>query len=609
MSKLLRSRNPIRQAGLVLTAFSLTAGLWCASAAAQSDVAHQGASARVIVKLKEGSTLLRRQALSSGASERVAQARVRALAEDLGAQVGVKLVAGQALTERLQVLSAQGMTSEQLARRLSAQAEVEYAVVDHRRKTVAVPNDPLYAAGPPIATGKGGPEVGQWYLRAPSTAVLSSINAEGAWNVTTGNPSIVVAVLDSGVRFDHVDLKRVSEGGSLLDGYDFVSNDFIGHDESAGRDSDPSDPGDGVTAEDVASPSNNIGCGVDEIGSSSWHGTSVSGLIGAVSDNGVGMASVGRGVRVLPVRVLGRCGGYDSDIIAGMRWAAGLSVPGTPENPGSSRARVINLSLGGGGDCQAYDDVVSELSAVGVAVVAAAGNSAGQPVGVPAKCAGVIGVAGLRHLGTKVGYSDLGPEISISAPAGNCVNTGEAEPCLYPIVSTSNSGSVGPVAGGAGAIYSDAFRPTVGTSFSSPLVAGTVALMLSVRPSLTAAEVRQQLRATARPFPTTGAGSAVVMCTAETAASGEECYCTTSTCGAGMLDAGAAVLAVSGSTGGGTPPRPDGGGGSGGGGGGGAVTSLYWLLGIAAAAVALRRVQRVRVRNSSVSQRHDTGSL
>ncbi len=106
---------------------------------------------------------------------------------------------------------------------------------------------------------------------------------------------------------------------------------------------------------------------------SSWHGTQTSGLIGALTNNGIGMASVGRIVRILPVRVLGKCGGFDSDIIAGMRWAAGLDVPGAPVNP--TPARVLNLSLGGDGACTAaYTDAVAEINAAGAVVVASAGN-------------------------------------------------------------------------------------------------------------------------------------------------------------------------------------------------------------------------------------------
>jgi hypothetical protein len=168
----------------------------------------------------------------------------------------------------------------------------------------------------------------------------------------------------------------------------------------------------------------------------------------------------------------------------------------------------------------------------------------------------VIAVAGLRHVGTKVGYSDLGPEISVSAPGGNCVNAAAGAPCLYPILTTANSGLTVPVSAAAGgSIYTDSFNASVGTSFAAPLVAGTVALMLSVQPSLAPAQVRTLLQATARPFPTTGGdnsdGTPVPQCTlpqpiGATQVEQLQCYCTTPTCGAGMLDAGAAVLAVQG---------------------------------------------------------------
>jgi serine protease len=569
-------------------------------------------TARVIVKFKTNASLLQKQVQSSKSSETVFEAKARSNAEQLGSRLGMRLKAGRLLTERTQVLQADGMSSEQLVQRLSKEADIEYVVVDHLRKTNAVPNDPLYATGPTIQQPfspvpgvilgttiprSGGPVSGQWYLRAPSGEVRSAINAEGAWDITTGNPNVVVAVLDSGVRFDHVDLKRVSEGGNLLEGYDFITNAFIGNDGS-GRDSDASDAGDAVTAADLNDPGKPSNCGSADIGDSSWHGTKVAGLIGALSNNGVGMASVGRTVRVLPVRVLGRCGGFDSDIIAGMRWAAGLNVPGVVDNPQPNRAKVINMSLGGSGSCTAYNDVVREINAQGAVVVASAGNSAGQAVSVPAKCEGVIGVAGLRHIGTKVGFSDLGPEITISAPGGNCVNTAPGDACLYPILSASNSGTTSPVLGAEGSIYTDAFKPTVGTSFSAPLVAGTAALMLSVNPNLSACTVRNVIRASARPFPTTGSSAGVLQCNSTTSGNGEECYCDTATCGAGMLDAAAAVvlaanppanltLCSSSPTPTATPePAPVESG------GGGATTSLYWLLGIALAAAALRVSER-----------------
>jgi len=183
-----------------------------------------------------------------------------------------------------------------------------------------------------------------------------------------------------------------------------------------------------------------------------------------------------------------------------------------------------------------------------------------------------------------VGYSDLGPEVAISAPAGNCVNL--VGTCLYPLVTTSNSGTyTGPVS----SIYTDGDNEiSIGTSFSAPLVAGTVGLMFSANPALTAAQVRSLLMQTARAFPSSGAGTGVTACTAPTStAQSAECYCITSTCGAGLLDAGAAVAAAQ-----------TGGVSSGGGGGGGALDPL-WLAGMLGAALALAFVSWSRFSGSS----------
>ena len=240
---------------------------------------------------------------------------------------------------------------------------------------------------------------------------------------------------------------------------------------------------------------------------------------------------------MLPLRVLGKCGGYDSDIQDAMRWAAGIAVAGVPANP--NPAKVINLSLGSTGSCAAsYVDVVNQLTAAGVVVVASAGND-GLAVGTPANCSGVIAVAGVRHAGTKVGYSDLGPEIAIAAPAGNCVNgTGT---CLYPLLTTSNSGTSGP---GTNIYTSGGSNASFGTSFSAPLVAGTAGLMFSLDPTLTPAQVRTMLAQGARAFPTSGGSPGVNACVAPTSTAQDECYCTTGTCGAGMLDAAGALKAV-----------------------------------------------------------------
>ncbi len=475
--------------------------------ASQVAEAEDPNKARVIVKYRDGAALLQD-------SPRRPQHAGR-----LGQRLALPLEDGRMLGQRMQGMLGRGLSSRALAERLARQPVVEGAVVDQRRSISAqVPNDPYFGAGQTTVT----PVVGQWYLRAPDATAVSATNAVGAWAITEGSASITVAVLDTGVRFDHPDL-----AGKLWPGYDFVRSSVSN--DGDGADADASDPGDWSLASDT--------CGAHD---SSWHGTQVAGLIGAASDNGIGMAGLGRKVMVLPVRVLGKCGGYDSDIIAGMRWAAGLSSSATT-NP--HPARVLNLSLGSSGTCRTgtqsnphYLETIAELNAAGVVVVVAAGNDTGHAVNSPANCSGAIAVAGLRHAGSKVGYSNIGPEVALAAPAGNCVNL--SGPCLYPLLTTLNAGTTAPGAN----IYSDSFNPSLGTSFSAPLVAATVALMLSVDPTMSPSQVKAALQTSARNFPTAGGGdSTVAACQPPTTTDQLECYCSTSTCGAGMLDAGGAV--------------------------------------------------------------------
>lgn len=501
--------------------------------------------ARVIVRFKPQADSVRAKALSFNMTraEVTDVAQVRATA--LGLRMGRQLRAGLALDARTQVVTAKGIDSATLAKRLSQDAEVELVAVDGRRKHTLVPNDTLYAAN-----NGAQPAVGQWYLRAPTAEIVSSINATAAWDVTTGSSSVIVAVLDTGVRKDHPDLTA-----RIVGGYDMIALNsgtavaLATANDGDRADADASDPGDWVTQAEVDSQVLGTSCTSDDVSPSSWHGTRVAGLIAASSNNGEGMAGVGWGVRILPIRVLGKCGGYDSDIMAGMRWAAGLAVPGLPANPDA--ARVINMSLGGSGACGTtgsgalYRETIDQVTAAGATVVVAAGNSTGQAVGLPGNCPNVITVAGLRHAGSKVGFSSLGSEVTIAAPGGNCVNIGAGEPCLYPMVSTTNAGAQGPTTN----TYTFG-SASVGTSFSTPLVSGTIALMLSVRPSLTFAEIKSLIQSTARPFVTTGATAGTPQCLAPTGADQLECYCTTATCGAGMLDARAVVAAAQAANGG-----------------------------------------------------------
>ena len=545
------------------------------AAGSLSDVAEP--MARVIVGYRESAALAAAHPWRRGAPLAEVRAASQRRAEALARRAGVPLTTGRAIGHRAQVLMARGVDSATLARRLAADPGVAYAVVDQRRRALTVPNDPLLSAGPAInlQTLVGGPEVGQWYLRAPTDLFRSATNAQAAWARSTG-AGVVVAVLDTGVLANHVDL-----AGQVLAGYDFVRDTTYSNDGD-GRDADASDPGDWITAaEDASGPYKN--CGQQD---SSWHGTHVAGIVAAATNNGIGMAGLAHGAKVLPVRVLGKCGGYDSDITAGMLWAAGIDQAGLSGS--ATPAKVLNLSLGSEGSCTAaYQDAIASVNARGVVVVAAAGNSVGRAVGTPANCPGAIAVAGVRHAGSKVGFSDLGPEIAIAAPGGNCVNIEAGTPCLYPLLTTSNTGLRTPAAGGSN--YTDSFNISVGTSFATPMVAATAALILSVRPDLSPAQVRSALQSGARPFPSSGADNGpsdptpVGVCQPPSAQEQLQCYCVTGLCGAGMLDSAAALMAADAVPKPVVPVSPP----SGGGGGGGGAMSWPWLLALAAAAALL----------------------
>jgi serine protease len=349
---------------------------------------------------------------------------------------------------------------EQIAKQLTDLPEVEYAGPDRIVRHTLTPNDPLYAQ--------------QWHYYES----VGGINAPAAWDITTGSNTIVVAILDTGVT-DHPDLIGRSVPGL---GYDFVAADRSN--DGDGRDNNPRDPGDWCDGRN-----------------SSWHGTHVAGTIGAISNNGMGVAGINWNSPLLHVRVMGTCGGYESDVIDGMRWAAGLAVPGVPTN--AYPARVLNLSLGGSGQCPSHwQSAINDATARGAVVVVAAGNSNRDAANdTPAGCNGVITVAATDRNGSRAWFSNFGAAVEISAPGVD-------------VLSTWNTGTTTPGAA--------AYAQMSGTSMAAPHVSGVVSLMLSRNPSLTPAQVLAILQQTARPFP---GGST----------------CTTSLCGSGIVDAAAAV--------------------------------------------------------------------
>jgi serine protease len=221
-----------------------------------------------------------------------------------------------------------------------------------------------------------------------------------------------------------------------------------------------------------------------------------------------------------------------------MRWAAGLPVSGVPNNP--YPAKILNLSLGSAEPCNlAYQSVIAELAAIGVLVIASGGNDGG-PVNSPANCSLALGVAGLRHAGTKVGYSSLGAEIAVAAPAGNCFNL--SGPCLYSLHTTFDVGTTTP----AGSDYTNQFNTNLGTSFSAPLATGVAALMHAANGKLSSAQLQARMQEGARAFPVSS-DPMVPTCHLPLSPSDiqvTECNCTTAVCGAGMLHAPGALAAA-----------------------------------------------------------------
>lgn len=349
-----------------------------------------------------------------------------------------------------------------------------------------LPNDPDFAPR-------------QWNLQSVISGA-GAANFTGAWGTATG-AGVIVAVLDGGYR-PHQDLFA-----NILAGYDFISADpdgtFTTANDGGGRDSDPRDPGDWSDQGNCA-PEN-----------SSWHGTHVAGIIAALTNNGIGVAGGAFNAKLLPVRVLGVCGGYVSDIAAGMRWAVGLPVPGVPAN--SQIAKVLNMSLGRVGNCSpTFQDAVTEVRATGSVVIAATGNDSARSILQPANCRGVIGVTAHTIDGDNASYANIGIGTAISAPGGG--NGFLIHGSGQSIYSTSNTGLTTPML--------DSIEAKRGTSMATAHVSAAAALMFQVKPGISPDELTSRLVNAARAHPV---GT----------------YCAgLQTCGAGLLDAGAAVAAV-----------------------------------------------------------------
>ena len=435
--------NKLHQRALAAAvAVALTAGVsGSVAAAGRVDTtglrsADQASFDQFIVKYRDGTSAAVQQKHLAGAAnanpKAVGLERLRTLS------VGGVVVRSNRPLDRVE--------AEGLMRQIAADPNVVYVEVDRIMKPLATPNDTHYGT----------------YLWGMQSGT-GGIRADQAWNTTNGS-AVVVAVIDTGYT-DHSDLL-----GNILQGYDFISTSRIAGDGN-GRDADAHDAGDYYRRDD-----------------SSWHGTHVAGTVAAVGNNSKGVIGVAYGAKVVPVRALGRGGGYTSDIVDGLTWASGGSVAGVPAN--ANPAEVVNMSLGGSGSCSStYQNAINAAVARGTTVVVAAGNDNADAAGFsPASCNNVINVAATNKTGTRASYSNYGSKIDVAAPGG------DSPDCTTLVVSTGNAGTDGPT--------TENYTCMAGTSMAAPHVAGTVALMQSVRTTpLTPAQVEAILKSTLRAFP------------------------------------------------------------------------------------------------------------
>ncbi|HEX7801640.1 MAG TPA: S8 family serine peptidase [Pseudoxanthomonas sp.] len=426
-----------------------------------------------IVKYKEGSpertsgTTLRKSLDKAAANTALRAGRALSSSRLAASAGGSDLIRASRKLDRIDAAD--------YMREIASNPNVEYVEPNMKAQVQStVPNDPNYSL--------------QWYYSDP----VGGINAPNAWTSSQGQltsgTAVVIAVIDSG-KTAHSDLDA-----KMLSGYDFIVDSTIAKDGN-GRDADPSDPGIyRVYAGDnpcVGSyECSNLTLGVLY---SDWHGTMVSGIAAAATDNASGISGTGFNAKILPVRVVGRGGVASSaDVAAAIQWAAGIPVDGV-SNP--NPAKVINLSLGFyaatptecGSTLQA---AVNSAVAAGATVVAAAGNDGGY-YRQPATCANVISVAATTRSGTRSTYTSYGSNVDIAAPGG------DGSDLIY---TTSNTGTNQPVA--------ETYVYAAGTSMSAPQVAGTVALMQAIAMNscsrwLTPAEVESRVLSSARPFPVT----------------------------------------------------------------------------------------------------------
>ncbi|HXI85150.1 MAG TPA: S8 family serine peptidase [Verrucomicrobiae bacterium] len=361
------------------------------------------------------------------------------IVDELGARILRTLDAHRG--EYLVVLSG-GVSVPSAAQQFAALQEIDLAEPNVLHYINDMPSDSLYTAFDGQST-----ELQRWYFNGIGTD--RNLNAEAAWNITTGSSNIVIAVIDTGVAINHPDLAAniwTNPGDDSSDGY---TNDVHGWDFYNG-DNDPNpDLGDGVSGD------GNV-----------FHGTFVAGVAAAVSDNDEGVVGASWHSKIMPLKVFTNTGGAPATAIAeAIHYAI------------DHHANVINMSFGSPVPTKVIASALQEASAKGIILVAAAGNNDSNRRSYPASYPGVISVGGTgsgsvlsgygsTNIQGRASFSEFGPKaVDVVAPAVDIVSTA--------VLSMTDQAKGEGKAGDFSYFYGN------GTSFSSPLVAGEAALLLA----------------------------------------------------------------------------------------------------------------------------------
>ena len=340
-----------------------------------------------------------------------------------------------------------------------------------------VSNGPIRTAGGLVPNDPG-------YFE--QTWPANMVDLPRAWSITTGSPTVIVASVDMGIRFDSPDI----DANLTSDGYDFVSQ-FTAFDQPQqmcdgttfttiegdgdGPDPDPTDPDD-LEFNGLFNCWDHAFLGD--------HGLWTAGIIASSANDGIGGAGVGWHIKIRPIRVLGITGmGTDFDIAQGVLYAAGLPAAGADSTTpviAPSRAQIINMSLGGPSPDSALAAAVTAAANAGSLIVASAGNDGLDFPEYPAAYPEVMAVGAVGMDGTLATYSNAGTYVSVTAPGGD-----------FRLDDNGGGGVYGPgwdfVNGQPIHLFG------YGTSASAPYVSGVAALLLSKEPTLTAPQLRARI--------------------------------------------------------------------------------------------------------------------